>query len=72
MYHPQPEYQSYLLRIWRSGEGAAWRISLEAIGSDERWSFPDLESLLAFLRTRTDQRMNAKEEDENVPHDQIN
>jgi hypothetical protein len=53
----QSEYQSYLLRLWRSGKSAAWRILLEQIGSGERWSFPDLESLLVFLQARTDQAM---------------
>lgn len=55
----QPNYLSYLLRLWRvndeaqSGvEGAAWRVSLEDPHTGERKGFADLEALFGFLRTQ--------------------
>lgn len=50
----QPEYLSYLLRLWRvtvAGQ-AAWRASLECPHSGERLGFADLDSLWAFLETQ--------------------
>ncbi len=49
------EYQSYLLRLWRCGQTEPWRAMLENITGDERHSFPDLESLFAFIRAQTGQ-----------------
>ena len=49
----ESQYQSYLLRLWRSSEGKAWRVMLQHIGSHERHGFADLEGLCAFLRTQT-------------------
>ncbi len=48
------EYQSYLLRLWRSSKGNAWRVMLEQIGSHQRHGFADLDSLCAFLHEQTD------------------
>ncbi len=50
----ESEYQSYLLRLWRSGDGSGWRVMLEQIGSHQRHGFADLESLCAFLRAQAD------------------
>jgi hypothetical protein len=49
------EYQSYLLRLWRtSSQGnAVWRASLESAQTGERRGFADLESLFAFLEQQT-------------------
>jgi hypothetical protein len=49
-------HRSYLLRIWRAGNGDApeWRLSLEDAQTHERHGFTDLESLAAFL----DQQMH--------------
>ncbi len=49
----QTEYQSYLLRLWRSGKEEPWRAMLEAVGNNERHSFVDLEDLVAFLQSKT-------------------
>ncbi len=46
----QTEYRSYLLRLWRLGDAAPWQAMLEQVGSQERHTFGDLESLLDFLR----------------------
>ena len=49
------EYQSYLLRLWRtSSQGKlAWRASLESAQTGERRGFADLASLFAFLEQQT-------------------
>jgi hypothetical protein len=49
----QTEYQSYMLRLWRSGQKEPWRGMLEAVDHSERHTFVDLEDLFAFLRSRT-------------------
>jgi len=55
----QPDYFSYLLRLWRvSGgvcaqageEGTLWRASLQDPLTDERVNFASLDDLVAFLR----------------------
>jgi hypothetical protein len=48
------QYQSYLLRLWRTGEGKACRVMLEHVDSHERHGFADLEDLCAFLREQAD------------------
>lgn len=52
------QYQSYLLRLWRSpDEGdSAWRASLEDTATGEMEGFEDLSSLFAKLRERTIRR----------------
>ncbi|MCL4860263.1 MAG: hypothetical protein KJZ93_12685 [Caldilineaceae bacterium] len=45
------EYHSYLVRIWRPGPQAAWRIMAEAVVTGERRTFASLEELLGFLQT---------------------
>jgi hypothetical protein len=57
----QPEYLSYLLRLWRENdsvgahgvETALWRASLERPQAGERQGFASLEELFAFLRKET-------------------
>jgi hypothetical protein len=62
----QPDYLSYLLRLWRVNDGgtshredgesehaggkAVWRASLESVRTGERRSFASLEELFDFLR----------------------
>ncbi len=50
MKQPESQYQSYLLRLWRDGEGKAWRVMLEHISTHERHGFADMEGLCTFLR----------------------
>lgn len=54
MKHPNA-YVSYLLRIWKSGEGedAVRRASLESPLTGERQSFVGLSDLFAFLEGHT-------------------
>jgi hypothetical protein len=65
----QPEYLSYLLRLWRvSGEGeAVWRASLESPHTGERHGFAGLTDLFTFLKqeaSRAAQRQDALDADE--------
>jgi hypothetical protein len=49
------EYQSYLLRLWRTSSHGkpTWRASLESAQTGERRSFAELASLFAFLEQQT-------------------
>ena len=51
----QKDYMSYLLRLWRAGQGrdAHWRASLQRPGTEEPLWFPDLDEMFAFLRAET-------------------
>jgi hypothetical protein len=58
MAQKQPDYLSYLLRLWREDDsgkshggaaGAVWRASLETPGG-ESYGFASLDDLLGFLR----------------------
>jgi len=51
----QPDYISYLLRLWRVSdeEEAVWRASLESPHTGERLAFACLEDLFDFLRQQT-------------------
>jgi hypothetical protein len=51
----QPDYLSYLLRLWqvRGEEKGVWRASLESVDTGERKGFAGLEALFDFLRERT-------------------
>jgi hypothetical protein len=48
-------YQSYLLRMWRTGSygGGTWRFLLENPHTGGRHGFGDLDALCAFLRRQT-------------------
>ena len=47
----QPDYQSYLLRLWRVGEGEdEVQASLQSTHTGERRGFANLEAMLDFLR----------------------
>ena len=51
----QPDYLSYLLRLWRmKGSAGAWQGSVESPQSGERLGFGSLDELFAFLREQTD------------------
>ena len=47
----QPDYQSYLLRLWRADEGETGvQASLESTHTGERRGFANLEAMLDFLQ----------------------
>ena len=58
----QPDYMSYLLRLWRmpgddagdphDGGGSVWRASLDSSHTGERVGFASLEDLFGFLQTQ--------------------
>lgn len=43
-------YTTYILRCWQ--EGAAWRYSLEEVGSGKRHGFASLDEFVAFMLAR--------------------
>ncbi len=45
----QSQYQSYLLRLWRSNSHSSWHGSLQSTASGEKQTFADLPALVAFL-----------------------
>src|SRR5690242_17591194 len=45
----RPNYQAYLLLLWRDGELEPWRASPEAPGHAEIHTFGNLKALIAFL-----------------------
>ena len=58
----QPDYLSYLLRLWRDADNdgphqmkpwTAWRASLQCSLAGERRVFASLDDLFAFLRRQT-------------------
>ncbi len=61
MERSRSQYQSYLLRLWRSNATDPLRIHLEHIGSDRRYGFVDLESLFDFLREQTQLKMSLED-----------
>jgi hypothetical protein len=58
---PESQYQSYLLRLWRTGEGKTCRVMLERVDSHERHGFVDLEELCAFLREQANGSIEKQE-----------
>ena len=58
---PESHYQSFLLRLWRDGEGKGCRAMLEHVDSHERHGFADVEDLCAFLREQVDGAMEKRE-----------
>jgi hypothetical protein len=50
----QADYQSYLLRLWRTGADGAWRASLQNTATEQVIHFADIGALLAFLIAQTD------------------
>lgn len=53
MEREQPEYLSYLLRLWRTGddERPAWRAGLKSSHGGEEVGFGSLDELLEYLRS---------------------
>lgn len=47
----QPDYHSFLLRMWlvKNGDQGRWRASLEDVQSGELRGFVELEDLLGYL-----------------------
>ncbi len=67
MKQPESQYKSYLLRLWRDGEGKAWRVMLEHISTHERHGFADMEGLCTFLREQMNDQGKIGEKADNIP-----
>ncbi len=65
MSNEQPDYLSYLLRMWREDgeEQNDWRASLESALTHKRYVFPSLMELFAFLRRQTGAGCDADEDE---------
>jgi hypothetical protein len=61
-------YQSYLLRMWRTGSygDEEWRFLLENPHTGERHGFGDLDALCVFLRRQIDVIADRKTETDSV------
>lgn len=62
-----PGYHSYVLRFWeeRSTESAKaiWRFSLEDPLTDQRFGFPNLEALVAWLQSEMAEEKQREDDD---------
>lgn len=59
----QPQYKSYMLRVWREGQDGGWRATLESVTTGEVRAFAHLDQLVAFLEENggeTKERANAE------------
>lgn len=45
----EPHYHAFLIRLWRDGDRAPWRISVKNAHTGESRFFSSLDELLAFL-----------------------
>ena len=48
----RPDYQAYLLRLWREGTQAPWHASLQSTSTEAMYHFATVEALFAFLDER--------------------
>jgi hypothetical protein len=49
MNEPNPNYRSYLLRLWQDHPRAMWRASAQCVQTNEITHFADLDNLFTFL-----------------------
>ena len=63
MTREQPDYLSYMLRLWREDgqRSTNWRASLESALTGKRYVFSCLEELFTFLQRRTVSRCDGNE-----------
>ena len=63
-------YQSYLLRLWRTGpeDSTVWRASLENTRTGQWHSFADLGAAFRFLDTQIEQSRTSVEGGSGQPH----
>ena len=61
----QPDYLSYLLRLWREDDKRPtnWQASLESALTGKRYVFPNLIELFAFLQRQTVAECDANEDE---------
>lgn len=56
-----PNYHSYLLRLWRDNANHPWRASLQCTATGEKLAFADLLTLFTFLLEQVAVDENADE-----------
>jgi len=63
--------RSYILRLWYTGEPEAgdWHASLEDTSTRERFGFPSLEQLFAFLMELSENNSGTAWRGGPIPHD---
>lgn len=55
MNRSETNYQAYLLRLWRDGPRNRWRASLQSTKASDVQLFADVQSLLDFLQSQTNE-----------------
>lgn len=68
MNRSETNYQAYLLRLWRDGPHNCWRASVQSTKGSDVQLFADVQSLLDFLQSQTDE--TGREGDDEAQGDQ--
>jgi len=68
MSEEQPNYLSYLLRLWRDGDKGAtsWRASLQSSPSGKPTAFASLPDLFRFLQREVGGTCNAVDDNDDI------
>ena len=71
MSNEQPDYLSYLLRLWRvTGKGrTVWRASLESSLSGERQTFASMFDVLNYLQEQTGAELATDRDEDGMEFD---
>ena len=69
----QPDYLSYLLRLWRvsDGEKPVWRALLKSSHTGQQVGFGSLEALFEFIREQACLPPAAREVTEEIDHEKM-
>jgi hypothetical protein len=61
----EPQYASFLLRLWASEENGqlTWRASLESTRTGQRQNFACVQALIAFLQAQFDSTQESRTKD---------
>ncbi len=57
-------YQSYLLRLWCSGDTRRWRATIEEVHTGQLHGFANLQQLVTFIETQTQSKISLDPDDE--------
>lgn len=50
-------YQSYLVRIWRPGDGVPWQASITQVATGESYTFTTVQTMFVYLHKRLNQQV---------------
>lgn len=53
-------YHSYLLRLWKDGDNAPWRASLEDPHNGTQLNFAELKQLIVYLEKETGEEISGR------------